>query len=374
MIFYLSDLLLFPAIFQGILISFILLTKRKGKHQVNNILSVLMISSALMLIGRMIYDRFPEQWMVQIAFVPDVVIYIFGPLTYLFLAKLLSQRKLKFTVVHFIPAGIYAMMVTYFFTLGSDYFDHLITTPAIWELIFYIETSGIISNVTYSILSMRLLFQYTNRQKEVLSFDQPVIGFIRVYMTTILLCQLLWIGSYVGVYWMKSSSGLINYTTVWYSMPFISYVIGYYMLVKPPIFLWSYSKKKDENGRLYPDVASQMKSKLDTIIDNDRIYLKQDLTLKELAELINTSVHNLSSLLNDVYKQCFYDFINELRIKEFVEKVSNGEHVNKTILGLALEVGFKSKSTFNKAFKVLHNKTPSEFINEVDSSRMRHSA
>ena len=67
-------------------------------------------------------------------------------------------------------------------------------------------------------------------------------------------------------------------------------------------------------------------------------------------------------MLNNTYQTTFYDFINGYRVMEFVKKVVNEEHIQHTILALSMDVGFNSKSTFNKAFKSKMNETPSNFI------------
>jgi len=66
-----------------------------------------------------------------------------------------------------------------------------------------------------------------------------------------------------------------------------------------------------------------------------------------------------------VYGTNIYDFINELRTKEFVRKVGNKGHLDSTLLTLSLEVGFNSKSTFNKSFKPFQSETPTKFIKRI---------
>ena len=376
MSFYLFDLLLFPAIVQGVFISIFLIARRSDNKPVNHALALLMISSAFMLIGRMIFDRFPEGWMYQIAFIPDIIILLFGPLSYIFILRLLTGYQSKFIYLHFIPAFLYSAMLIYFFTAGSVVFDQLVATRKIWEVIFYIETSGILSNTVYLILSFILIFRYESGKKHRLSFEQPVFAFLKVYFGGITLGLCLWIFGYVSAYFFNYYDPFINYETIWYSIPMASYIVGYYMIVKPPIFFWKLNTDKIKTIRLPSYQTTALKERLGKAISEDRIYEKDDLTLKELADSVGSSVHNISWLLNEVYHQSFYDFVNKLRVEEFVTKVKQGEHERKTILGLALEVGFKSKSTFNKAFKSVYNLTPSEFIRQPDLRRsdMRYSA
>lgn len=377
MTFHLSDLLLFPAIIQGIFIAAVLVLKKNGNKHINRVLSALVICSAFMLTGRMIYDRFPTDWMLQIAFVPDIIIFLFGPLTYLFVVRLFTKGPAKFIYLHYIPAAVYFLMIAYFFTFGAQQFNLLVTTLAIWDVIFCIETTGLISNLGYSLVCVIFILKYRSQAKEAISFQQPVVAFVRTYLIAIILCQMFWLGSFISTYFIGYMSPIVNYSTIWFSMPFASYIVGYYMIIKPPVFLWNLSINKKGSARMPLLLVDQLKEKINDAIVNQQVYTKEDLTLTELADIVGTSTHNLSWLLNDVYKQSFYDFINALRIEAFISKVEQAEHIQKTILSLALEVGFKSKSTFNKSFKAIYNNTPSRYIKEHYTempTKLRYSA
>ncbi|MEO0527365.1 MAG: helix-turn-helix domain-containing protein, partial [Bacteroidota bacterium] len=62
----------------------------------------------------------------------------------------------------------------------------------------------------------------------------------------------------------------------------------------------------------------------------------------------------------------FYDFINRYRVSDFVEKLKNKEHHEHTLLSLAYDVGFNSKTTFNKAFKKTMDHTPTAYLNKLN--------
>lgn len=366
MTYQLSDLLLFPTIVQGFFIAIILVYKKKQNINANRILAMIMVCSALMLIGRMVYWRFPEGWLVQIIMLPDTIIFLFGPLIYFFVKKLFTDKAASINYWHFSPAVGYLLMVIYFFTLGASYFDELIKTPQIWVLFFWVETLGLISNLLYTTLSMYAFFKYINNEKEYLSYHQSASSFIRYFLIAIVGCQVLWVMSYVSINIFRYLLPVINYSSIWFSLPLISYVVGYYMLTQPEIFQQSptLANTKKNQHRLHVSTIEQLKTLLGKKMLVENAYTNSELTLSELSEQLGTTANNLSWLLNEVYRQNFYDFINNYRIDAFISKANNGEHVQKTILSLALEVGFKSKSTFNKAFKSIHNTTPSKYIKE----------
>ena len=96
----------------------------------------------------------------------------------------------------------------------------------------------------------------------------------------------------------------------------------------------------------------------------EEMYLKPNLTLKMLSEELNTTTNNLSWLLNNIYNVSFYEYINSFRIEKYFEKIASGEHNKVTILAIAMDVGFNSKSTFNRFFKSKTGLSPSQYLKQ----------
>ena len=94
-------------------------------------------------------------------------------------------------------------------------------------------------------------------------------------------------------------------------------------------------------------------------------YLNPKLTLKELAIQVNLPAYQLSQIINSVAEQRFFDFINSWRIQAFKEEIRQLKHYERTILSIALDCGFNSKAAFNRAFKKMEGKTPTEYINSI---------
>lgn len=91
-------------------------------------------------------------------------------------------------------------------------------------------------------------------------------------------------------------------------------------------------------------------------------YLKPILPLKELALQLNLPPRYLSFLINQYLNKNYKEFINEYRVNTFLSKAQSNELNTKTILGLALESGFNSKSTFNYVFKNIIGTSPKEYL------------
>jgi AraC-like DNA-binding protein len=96
-------------------------------------------------------------------------------------------------------------------------------------------------------------------------------------------------------------------------------------------------------------------------METEKPYTDGDLTLQKLARKLLISPHHLSQTLNERLRQNFFDFVNSYRIEEAKRRLVDPAKKHYSILGIAEEVGFNSKSAFNVAFKKHANMTPSEF-------------
>ncbi len=90
-------------------------------------------------------------------------------------------------------------------------------------------------------------------------------------------------------------------------------------------------------------------------------YLNPELSLKQLSELTGISVNDLSGLINEKSNCSFFDFVNSFRVNEFKQFISDPQKAHLTLEALGEESGFGSKTAFNRSFKKLTGKTPTEF-------------
>ncbi len=106
------------------------------------------------------------------------------------------------------------------------------------------------------------------------------------------------------------------------------------------------------------------KMKLLSIFDTKKPYLNPDLTLSDLADSLKTNTSILSQVINTGFSKNFNDFVNEYRVKDFKDKIATPQYQHLTLLAIAFECGFNSKSTFNRAVKKATNQMPSELFKE----------
>ena len=114
----------------------------------------------------------------------------------------------------------------------------------------------------------------------------------------------------------------------------------------------------EETQRLFKQKAQDLKQ----IMIVSKPYLNPKITINDLARDVEVHPHQLSKIINKEFRSSFFEFVNSYRVEEFKKKVSSGEFKNLTILGIALECGFNSKSSFNRIFKESTGITPGDYL------------
>ena len=99
-------------------------------------------------------------------------------------------------------------------------------------------------------------------------------------------------------------------------------------------------------------------SKIDAVMSDQQLFKNQDLTLTSLAKAIEEKPYLTTRYLNQIKGKKFSDFVNELRIEELKSLLTDPSNEQYTLLGLAFEVGFNSKASFNRAVKKLTGQSP----------------
>lgn len=124
------------------------------------------------------------------------------------------------------------------------------------------------------------------------------------------------------------------------------------------------SDEKEGNRKSLLDkkAAGELSKKVLSFVAKEKPYLNPTLSLRNLANMVEIHPNRLSSLLNDHLGMKFNEFINRYRLEHFKLLAKDPENSNISILGLAYESGFNSKTVFNTFFKKEMGITPQEFL------------
>ncbi len=107
--------------------------------------------------------------------------------------------------------------------------------------------------------------------------------------------------------------------------------------------------------------AKEIAAKLRTALEEEHVYRDSGLTLPALAERLDVSAHNLSEAINTQFGMNFFDLVNGYRVREVQDRLADAEARKFTILALAFDAGFNSKTSFNTIFKKHTGMTPSQY-------------
>jgi AraC-like DNA-binding protein len=129
--------------------------------------------------------------------------------------------------------------------------------------------------------------------------------------------------------------------------------------VEAPVPYQKSGLKKEESELILNNLLNYM--------ETESPYLNGRLSLKEVAVYLKVSTNHLSQVINESLGKNFFDFVNGYRVNLVKAKLKDPANKNYTILAIALECGFNSKSSFNAIFKKFIGKTPSEYIEAVNN-------
>ena len=119
----------------------------------------------------------------------------------------------------------------------------------------------------------------------------------------------------------------------------------------------------------YPDAAlltekeaEELQNKLSYLLEREEIFLNPKLTLRDVAEALGITEKKVSYLLNRYLGSSFYEFINKYRVDKFIAEMGRVENKNLSMVGIALNCGFPSKSSFYRVFKLHVSMSPLEYL------------
>ncbi len=127
------------------------------------------------------------------------------------------------------------------------------------------------------------------------------------------------------------------------------------------IFINNDEEEEVKKKLISDDELSKIKNLLQELMEVQKPYLDSELNLIKLAELLSVSTHHLSYVINNGFQKNFFQYVNEYRIDYAKKLLKDNRNNHFSILGIAYESGFNSKTSFNTTFKKLTNQTPSEY-------------
>ncbi|MCP4401138.1 MAG: helix-turn-helix transcriptional regulator [bacterium] len=384
------SILLVATITQGTLLVFALLSSKQSNKTANYLLSGLIVLFSYYTLVKILCNTD------KILHYPHFIrtyppVFVLACAVVYFYSKALLTPGFRFTCkecLHLVPFGMYTLLLLpFYFSDPATKIAYLspqtITLSWVLDLMFYN-----IACFFYFGLSYRTVRRHQRHIKDVFSnLEKVKLDWLR---NLLLAFGMIWVTALLRM--------LTSFTGVGYEITFLTplllcltiYLIGWYALRQPEIFkdfskeidgarhrkpvkvdvmdtqdaapfLRSEPRPKYEYSSLTSQDIVGYKEKLLTYLEQDKPYTDNELKVQDLAERLGIASYQLSQVINTELQRNFYDLINSYRIEEAKQRLTDPGNQHFTILAIAYDVGFNSKSTFNTAFKKYTNMTPSQY-------------
>jgi AraC-like DNA-binding protein len=299
----------------------------------------------------------------------------FGPLIYFYTKQLTQGKGLGNyrDALHFVPVFLQFLFYLYLQTRSYGYkrdFWLEIHRPYTYDLELILSFASLL---IYLGVSRRLIGDYKRK------IDNSLSNIHRIALQW--LNRLHLVLAFLAFLWLLEAVGRLiwNYYPL---TPFSSITIGVTILLiaiggilqkdLQPIraSLKEQQPEEDPSEKEAPaSLDPQGVALIRATMAEQALFLNQELTLKEFAGQVGMSPRETSRLINAGLQMTFIDFVNQYRVNRFKELVKNNQLNHLSLLGLAFESGFNSKSTFNRVFKKMEGTSPSAFVKEAKTSQ-----
>jgi AraC-like DNA-binding protein len=359
-----------PLLYIGISQSFfsgLLISTKKPATTANRIMAAWLFMICIELIFALINSNGLEMYSFQF------ITFTYGPLMYLYV-KFMTNPEKKFNwfnLLHFVPFVAFFAVSVVFRTepLARDLRSFFHPDKLISLRIIY-GTSFFLSITIYSSLAFIEIGRHQRNLKNLVSYTSGVItlNWLKIISASFYL-------AYFILFILGGLGMIVNFITfdpyfvIFGFITLFSFVFSFYGIKQPAIFGQELRHGIDDKKDTEKYIKSGLKEKqaleylerLISYVEGNKPYLNRDLSIYDLSRMTGIPRHYITQILNEKHKKNFFTFINEYRIKEFIERLKDPRFNHYTILAIAYDAGFNSKTTFNAIFKNHTGLTPSEF-------------
>ena len=355
--------------FIGVFISTILIFRPVKDRKANLLMGFFLLLHSFFVLRISVFITNYEFYLPHTLYISASFSFLYGPLIYFYFKRINEKYTFKKKdILHLVPTILFIGLIMPIYTLsGTEKLSMIINNERPYAL--FIMIAKLLSLIIYGILLIskykkRNLTHKKSTQSET-NWQRNLILFYCIYT--------VFYGFYVLVF-EKYEIGSFLFNLQIFVMTFLVLYISYNtffnlalirekkdsIVVKDEIKLPS--NDKYSSSSLTTRLSVELKDKLVYLMDEEKVYRDNDITLQKLADLLNTNRHNTSQVINEHFGLNFFDLINSYRINEAMSILKNDKSKGVNIIDVAYEVGFNNKVTFNKSFKKYNHVTPSEYL------------
>lgn len=351
--------------FIGVFIAIVLNLKKRSDRIANLLISIFVFQHSLFIIHVSLLLTNYEYYLPHTLYISTLFSYLYGPLIYFYFKRITTGYLFRsLDILHLLPTILLVIFLLPIYNLPEEEKLRILLNDQ-RPYITIISDAKLISLCIYTFLVIRVYVNSIMRNKNIpkvkRNWQKTIVVLSVIYILSYFLYDVLLIRRIIDGFPVH-----LHIITTGLLVLYISYMA----FVQPFVFEGSivimrrveYSLNKYKKSGLTKLLSLELKEKLLYLLDHEKIYRKNDISLQKLSELLNTSRHNTSQIINEHFNLNFFELINMYRIEEAKQllKAENNKKVN--IIDVAYEVGFNNKVTFNKSFKKYNQVTPSEYL------------
>jgi AraC-like DNA-binding protein len=355
-----------------LLLAFLILTNpRKVNLLGNRWLAFLLFTLFFLLIDESLFENKIYEQYPHLLGLDSFFIFATAPALYLSVSHYISLDKKfkKLDFLHFIPTFLFLPIVIFTIFQSAETKLQLIKEAEIpaqndTDIVLYMLWLQI--GIYWILAFLKII----NHQKNIKLFASNTskidLNWLKYFLFGISFMVLLWV-----LESLNDSNPIIALMSV--SGYFIgTYVLGYFALRQEEIYPFKKIEIEEikeiieetptKQARISEEDLMLFKEKLSYLMLSEKLFLDDTLSLPKLADKIQISSHNLSYVLNEGFNENFFQFVNRYRIEEAKTLLLSPKYQQLSMIGIAYESGFSSKTTFNTTFKKVTGISPSEYI------------
>jgi len=356
----------------------ILIAVKKPRGIANQILSAWLLIICTEMIIVLVNETLVELYPIKI------LPYTYGPLLLLY-AKWMTTEKPRFDpryLWHFAPFFIFLITSLIFIDQrvmhGTDGFlvrDRFVSFRIVYAITFFVSITA------YSIATFVEINQHQKRLKQLVSYSTG-----RITLQWLLGLSITFYAGYVimfifgGIDIMTGFMPFDPYEISFIGLTILTFLFGVFGFNQPVIFeevmrstengesnnILVDPKKYQRSGLKKKDIIGHVE-KVESHMKKSKPYLDRELTIYDLSRQLNIPRHILSEIINEHIGKNFYNLVNDYRVEEVKKRLKSDDYKHLTILAIAFDSGFNSKSSFNTIFKEKTGSTPSEYLKTISA-------
>ncbi|MEO1009670.1 MAG: helix-turn-helix domain-containing protein [Bacteroidota bacterium] len=361
--------------FLGIFLILIIMSLKNTNRRANIYLSVLIVLISISLGARiLVYDRDIFYYFPRLEILPDIVYFLYAPIFFIYIGKLLYKDSRTYSLKRnwwfFVPFFLQLVLYLKFFLEPTHTFIDRAVIQVVHPTIYVVVAAfALLFNSYFWVRCKDMIGKYLLAIEDSFSEDQNLV-YLKKVMAIKLLCLIFWALAFLvgGMgYFFGWDTNRMTHTIIDVSWAIFSlnvFVLGYFSISQPEIFKVADREEPPEpsSSSMDSQELKEICGTLEKCMKEDRLYLDPQLSLPDLSGKLGFGVHVISRAINEGFQKNFRDFVNSYRIEEFIVRAKDENYKNQTFLGIALDVGFNSKSSFNRSFRKYTGQTPREYF------------